>query len=261
MSWIAVVQRSGDEQVRDIGRLRVASPLHCGGTPSQRTSIMIRLSLACLLVACGGDDGSGLGGRPGEFGQVTATPECGALSQACIGQGLDAPIALGSTLNVAVSYKIPGSSAPPITLVAADATVLETPSSTQLAAVGAGTSAVLFTGPGGAVIDLIHVFVQKPSELRLDRFDRDGELLGRVQPSSQLLSGDEILLAVEPYANGQPLLGNFDLHYTSSNTAVVQIVPDPVGGWYRVVARMAGHALVTFSALDLETTWDLEVLP
>jgi hypothetical protein len=223
---------------------------------------MFRWSLIStfVLAACGGD-GTGLGGRPGDFGQVEATPECGALSQACVGQGLDAPIALGSTLNVAVQYKIPGSSSPPITLVTADHTVLTTPSSTQLEAVGEGMSAVLFTGPGGEVIDVIHVFVQQPAELRLDRFNAAGELLGQVQPSSKLLAGDEILIAAEPFANGQPLLGNFDLGYATTDGAVVEVVPDPVFGWYRVVARAAGHATVSFSALGIETAWQLEVLP
>jgi hypothetical protein len=120
---------------------------------------------------------------------------------------------------------------------------------------------VLFTEPSGEVIDLIHVFVQKPSELRIDRFDVSGDLLGEVQPSAQLLVGDEILVATEPFANGQPLLGNFELAYTSSDHTVVQIVPDPVFGWYRIVARGAGHSTVTFSALDIVTTLELEVLP
>lgn len=213
-----------------------------------------------FAAACGDTGAPGVGGRPGDFGQVEATPECGALSQACIGQGLDAPIARGSTVDLVVEYKVAGSSGPPTVLASANQAVLTTPGTTQLAAVAEGMSAVLFVGPGGEVIDLVHVFVQAPAELRINRFDESGDLLGRVQPSSQLLIGDEILVAVEPFANGQPLLGNFELQFSSSDPAAVAIVPDPVGGWYRVVARSAGTATITFVALGLDVTWHIEVL-
>jgi hypothetical protein len=191
---------------------------------------------------------------------VTATPECGALSQACIGQGLDAPLALGSTVDVFVEYKVPGSSGPPTVLASANQEVITTPSKTQLSAVGEGLSAVMFVGPAGEVIDLVHVFVQRTDELRINRYDSSGDLLGQVQPRSQLLVGDEILIAVEPFANGQPLLGNFVVTYQSSNAGSVAIVPDPVGGWYRVVARTPGQATITFEAFGNVITWQIEVL-
>jgi hypothetical protein len=219
---------------------------------------MTRFAL-CLFfaTACGGD---GTGGRPGDFGNVQVTPECGALSQACIGQGLDAPIAKGSTVDLAVAYKVPGSSGPPTTLATANPDVVASNGATQLRAVGEGMSAVMFVGPDEHVIDIMHVWVQQPTELRINRYDDSGDLLGRVQAMSQLLAGDEILVAVEPFANGQPLLGNFDLQY-GTTASPVAIVPDPVGGWYRVVARQAGAATITFHALDLDATWKLEVLP
>ena len=192
---------------------------------------MIRLALCTIVItaACG-DEGS-LGGRPGEFGRVEAAPECGALSQACVGQGLNAPIAKGSTLDIAVEYKVAGSSGPPTLLASANQAVITTPTSTQITAIAEGMSAVMFVGPAGEVIDLIHVFVQDSSELRINRYDEAGDLLGRVQPSSQLIVGDEILIAIEPFAEGQPLLGNFELVYATTAAPVVTIVPDPVGGW------------------------------
>jgi len=223
---------------------------------------MVRLAISSIMVmaACG-DTGGGLGGRPGEFGRVEAAPECGALSQACVGQGLNAPIAKGSTLDIAVEYKVAGSSGPPTLLASANQAVLTTPTSTQISAIAEGMSAVMFVGPAGEVIDLIHVFVQQSSELRINRYDEAGDLLGRVQPASQLIVGDEILVAVEPFADGQPLLGNFDLVFASTAAPVVTIVPDPVGGWYRVIARSPGMANVSFAALGLDVSWQIEVLP
>lgn len=222
---------------------------------------MYRLAISLIVITAACGDGNGLGGRPGEFGRVEAAPECGALSQACVGQGLNAPIAKGSTLDIAVEYKVAGSSGPPTLLASANQAVITTPSPTQISAIAEGMSAVMFVGPAGEVIDLIHVFVQKPSELRINRYDEGGDLLGRVQPSSQLIVGDEILVAVEPFAGGQLLLGNFDLSFTTTAGPIVTIVPDPVGGAYRVIARSAGMAKVTFSGLGLDVSWQLEVLP
>lgn len=222
---------------------------------------MIRLELlVVVLTACGGGADS-IGGRPGDFGQVEAKPECGVLSQACIGQGLDAPIARGSTVDLVVAYQVAGSSGPPTLLAAANEGVVQPTGATTLAAVGEGMTAILFVGLAGEVIDLVHVWVQTPSELRILRYDDSGDLLGRVQPSAQLLVGDELLVSVEPFANGQPLLGNFELAYASTQPGIVQIVPDPVGGWYRVVARTPGRARIDFAALDKTVTWELEVLP
>jgi hypothetical protein len=218
------------------------------------------IALIALLAACG-DAGTGLGGRPGDFGQLEAMPECGALSQACIGQGLNAPLAKGSTIDLAIEYKVPGSSGPPTVLASANEAVLRAPSATRLEAVAEGMSAILFTGPEGEVIDIVHVFVQAAAQLRIQRFDASGDLLGQVQPSSQLLVGDELLVAVEPFANGQPLLGNFVLDYRTTSGAIVQILPDPVFGWYRVVARAPGQATVSFAALGLDVAWQIEVLP
>lgn len=213
-----------------------------------------------VLAACGGGDG--IGGRPssGDVGQMTVTPECGALSQACIAQGLNAPLALGSELELSVEYRVPGSSGPPTTIASADQDVVQTPDTTTLAAVGPGMSAVMFVGPEGEVMDIIHVWVQAAAELRIQRYTENGNLLGQVQTSSQLLVGDEVFVAVEPYANSQPLLGNFDLHY-QVDTDAVTLLADPVMAYYRVVARNPGRATVTFTGLGIDKTWDLEVLP
>jgi hypothetical protein len=243
--------------------MRMALALHVAAAHGRRhEGTMIRLSLAaCVLAAACSDSARGFGGTPGDFGRVETTPECGALSQACIGQGLNAPIARGSTLDLFAEYKVPGSSGPPTKIATANPRVLEATGDTQVTAVGEGMSAILFVGPVGEVIDLVHVFVQTPSELRINRYDAAGDLLGRVQPSSQLLAGDEILIAIEPFANGQPLIGNFTTSFGTTEPAVAQIVPDPVGGWYRVVARGAGRATISFAALGRDTSWQIEVLP
>ena len=115
---------------------------------------------------------------------------------------------------------------------------------TSVVGVAPGLSAVLFVGEADIVLDFLHIWVAQA--------DSFGD--------STLLVGDEILISIDPYAANQPLLGNFALTYDTSTDAVA-IVPDPVPGWYRVLARHAGTATLTFSGLDLSKTWSIEVLP
>lgn len=208
------------------------------------------------LVGCGG-----VGGRPdhASVGVMAARPQCGALNLACIGQKLDAPIALGSTVELDVRYQIGGSSGPPTVIAPADSAVFVVDGS-QLKAVGAGASAVLFVGPDKAVLDFLHLWVEPATELRVLRYSSSGTLLGRVQPSVKLLVHDELLVSIEPFAKGQPLLGNFKLETNVAGNSV-GVVPDSVSGWHRVVARSPGTSQVKFSALGLSTEWAIEVLP
>lgn len=211
------------------------------------------------IAGCGASN-EGIGGMPGSGGSNPGTsPECGAFGQACIGQGLDAPLAVGGRIEVAVAFQVGGSSGPPLVLEAVDTGVLQT-TDTDIEAVGPGCSAVLFVGTDAKVVDFIHVWTTPAEELRILRYSPFGDLMGRVQDQVQLLVGDEVLVAVVPYGNAQPLLGNFDLVRDVVGDSVA-LVPDPVGGWYRVVARAAGAATITFSGLGIEAVWEIEVLP
>ncbi len=211
---------------------------------------------AVVALGCGG-----AGGRPdaSSMAVMPARPQCGALSLACVGQKLDAPIALGSTLELDVRYQIAGSSGPPTTLETADPSVLVLDGS-HLRAVGAGLSAVLFLGPDKTVIDFLHLWVEPATELRILRYSSAGTLLGRVQSSVKLLVHDELLVSVEPFAKGQPLIGNFKLETTVAGNSVA-IVPDSVSGFHRVVARSPGPSQVKLAALGLSTEWTIEVQP
>jgi len=224
------------------------------------------VGLAAVLSLCAGAgagcgaSNEGIGGHPGSSGTNPGTnPECGAFGQACIGQGLDAPLAVGARIEVAVAFQVGGSSGPPLVLEAVDTGVLQT-TDTYFEAVGSGCSAVLFIDTDQKVVDFIHVWTTAAEELRILRYSPFGDLMGHVQDQVQLLVGDELLVAVVPYANAQPLLGNYDLLRDVVGDAVA-IVPDPVGGWYRVVARAPGAATITFSGLGIEAVWDIEVLP
>jgi hypothetical protein len=110
------------------------------------------------------------------------------------------------------------------------------------------------------VLDFLHVFVAVPDELRILAYSRNGDLLGSVLDAVTLIVGDEVLVSVEPFRAAQPLLGSFTLQREITGDAVI-VVPDAVGGLYRVIARHAGTSVVTVRALGVERTWTIEVLP
>ena len=219
---------------------------------------------ALLVGAVGcGSSGEGLGGRPNSGvigGSGASRPECGALAQGCMGQGLDAPIALGSTLEIQLDYQIGGSSGPPTTIESATPAILISEGKGRVTAVGEGLSALMFVGPDKSVIDFLHVWVAAADELRILRYSSNGALLGKVADSVKLLVGDELLVSIETYGKGQALLGNYLLEHEVTGSHVA-IVPDSVDGWYRIVARDPGAATVTFKALGLKKVWTMEVLP
>lgn len=216
--------------------------------------------VALLLLAACGDSGE-VGGRPGggTLGNQTK-PECGALDQICLSIGLDAPLAKGSSTELVLDFDLVGSTGQTVGLEVVDPTVL-TLDRTKLVASGAGTSALLFVDTQDRVLDFLHVNVAVADELRIIAYSRNGDLLGPVLDHVTLLPGDEVLVSVEPFRVAQPLLGTFQLEREiSGDEDAVIMVPDAVGGLYRVVAREAGNATITVRALGIERTWELEVL-
>jgi len=229
-------------------------------TSNSRSSGLTLIVVICVTVAGCGDD-TGVGGRPshGLLGNASVSPECGAFNQTCLAQGLDAPLALGATTELSIESRIAGSSGPPITLRSANAAVLKV-TGPAVQAVGAGLAGLLFVGPKGQVLDFIHVWVAAAKELRIQRYSRSGLLLGRVHHTVTLLQGDELLISVEPYAAGQPLLGQFELKRSVDGDAV-RVVPDAISAWYRVVAVKPGQAKIELEALGLKQCWSIEVQP
>ncbi len=166
------------------------------------------LGLTCGLIAsCAGEAGAPSWGY-GVSGD--RPPECGVLIRVCLSSGLDAPLAAGSHTELRLIFEEAGSSGPPASLYSGDPLVITVDEMT-VTAEGPGASAVLFLGPDESVLDFLHVWVAEADELRIIRYSQSGEIMGRVNATGSLLVGDEVLVAAEPYANGQPLIGDFEM--------------------------------------------------
>jgi hypothetical protein len=221
------------------------------------------LGSAAALCGCG--DASDITPPPagGALGQVDVRPECGALSQACLEQGLDAPLAVGAAMGVGIDYDFAGNAGPSLELAAVDPSVIDVDGAV-IAAQREGLTALLIRGPEGEVIDFIHVWAAAPNALHLVRHNDQGAAVGTVAKEGTLLVGDEVLISVEAFSETQALLGLFDTSFSIDvvdGVEPVAVVEDIVFGWYRLIAREPGHVLVQANALNQTRTIDLEVLP
>lgn len=222
--------------------------------------------LASLAVGCGADGASDYLGPPpsgGALGQASLRPECGALSQACLQNGMDAPLAVGASMGLGIDYQSAGNAGPALTLAAADEDVLGVDDAV-ITANHPGPSALLILGPDGDVIDFIHVWVADATELLLVRHNDEGAAIGTVAKEGTLLTGDEILLSVEAFSSTQALLGLFETKFeieVIEGDEPVAIVEDIVFGWYRLVARSEGRVNVIASALGQTRELTLTVMP
>lgn len=227
----------------------------------RRWSVAMTWLAAAAMASLSCGDSAGVGGRPsgGLGGGGGVVPECGVLGQVCLQASLDAPMALGSTVELWLDFATTGSGGSAVSLASANPDIVTVAGST-VHAVGEGMSGILFVDDRGAALDFLHVWVAPPDELRILGYSRQGDLLGLILDHVTLLVGDEILVAVEPFKAAQPLLGNFVLEREVMGDAVI-VVPDAVGGLYRLVARGPGESTVVMRGLGLEASWDIEVLP
>jgi hypothetical protein len=225
--------------------------------------LALALALTALVTGCGDDGSVGAPPAGGYLGQATVEPDCGALSQACLQNGMDAPLAVGASMGIAVDYAFEGNAGPPTTLETVNDGVLAVDDAV-IRGVSAGPSALLIVGPDGEVIDFIHLWVAQATDLEIVRHNTEGAVMGTVNDSGTLLVGDELLLSVEAFSETQGLLGLFETTWeieVDEGEEPILVVDDLVYGWFRLVARSEGQARITVTALGATRVLDLEVLP
>lgn len=201
-------------------------------------------SLLALQSACGTE---------GALEQSVFTPECEQDDLACIHAGLDAPIAVGGVQPLSINLDVPGTTTPPFELISANPNVLKV-SGNEITGENAGVSALVMMGDGDIALDFLHVWVETPNRIALER---DGEeVIGAIE----LLAGDELSLSIAPYKNITRLLGASSGEWTVSSDAV-RVLQDGNPRRRRVIASDAGTSTLTVSCFDLETSIELVVLP
>lgn len=202
-----------------------------------------------------------LAGCAGEGGleQSRINPACAPTDLSCVVAGFSAPLAEGATVPVDVQLDLQGSAAPTLELVSGNPEVFEVEGQ-RLRGARAGVAALLVMAPGELVLDFLHIWVAQPSALLLHRRSEGGAETGPLPGKVQLLQGDELTVSVEPYARSQRLMGELESTW-ATDPAVVEVLENGAFNQRRLVARAPGATTLQVSALTLDTSLELEVLP
>jgi hypothetical protein len=209
------------------------------------------IGAALVLVACDGE---------GALGQAAVNQGCDPSDPSCQKLALDAPIAVGASLPLAINLSLQGGGSPPLTLVSGNDDVF-TISGQTLTGEGTGAASLLVTSEGDLVLDFTTIWVQLAGGLVVDRRSADGALLGEVKETLELVPAEEAVVSVTATSTSkQPLLGAPFATWSSDSPAVT-VVDDGVQGQARLVARAAGPATITVLAFGLQQSFDVEVTP
>ncbi len=205
--------------------------------------------LLAAIAAAGCADSSGA------MGQTAIGTECARGDEACLAAGIDAPLAVGATLDLHVDATLLGAGTPTFDVVVVDPAVVGV-EGRRLTGVADGLSALLFDA-SGTVIDFFHLYVATADSLSLERVDDGLEI--RPGARVQLLVGDELPIATTLRRGPEPLIGYAATEWLAEGA--VELLDEGIDGRRRLVARAPGSTPVTVRSLGLETTFTVEVLP
>lgn len=218
------------------------------------------LAVLSTLFACGDTSG--------EAGTAIVGVDCDPNDEGCAAQGLYAPIARGASVIVDASTYVGGEE---LDLHSVNADVIAT-DGLRVAALGSGYSALLFTSPSdGRIVDFINVEVQEADRLvavRTDLGDARRPIEGRIS----LYVGEEMRVILEPHRAAHTLIGDVEGDWNATQSPedtegegdsvdVIGLLGTGVLTERRIVAREPGTARVDIDALDLSTSFEVEVLP
>ncbi len=212
---------------------------------------------ALTLAACGSDAGAG----QGALGSAAIAPTCGAGDTGCLSAGFGAPIGVGAEMTAVIKLDIAGSATPTLVLTSVNPSVLEVVDGRRLRGVQTGMSALLVQGPGGDVIDFVHVFVRPSTELLLRRLGPAGPEAEPLPAQFQLLVGDDFQIEAQEMAGVQPLLGVQPTTWTLSAPGILELLDPGTVGRRRLVARGPGTVQMTVASATQSAAITMEVRP
>jgi hypothetical protein len=197
----------------------------------------------------------------GALGQSSISQGCAGSTLPCAGASdLQAPLAVGTSVDLSVDLELQGGGEPPIQLVSTEPSVFTVAQQT-LTGVSPGRGTLLLVSEENVVLDFVAMWVQEPASLAVSRLSADGADLGEVPGELGLVVGDSVSVAVSTLSLTEPLSGRPKVAWSVADPSVASVVDAGVLGVGSVVARAPGSTQVTASALGLETSFAVEVTP
>jgi hypothetical protein len=191
----------------------------------------------------------GTGCGAGAFRQAVTSDRCKVGDDGCV-RALDAPIAVGAEATPDVHARIDGSGTPSLHLETAAPSILDVREG-RVVGRAEGMSALLFVADGGTVIDLLHVWVKKPTALELDATLPGRAPSGRIDGRIDVFVGEELRVSARPVADGQRLAGEAETAW-KIEPPLLTLLREGADDGRRLVAEAPGQAVLSVTSLGLE---------
>lgn len=200
-----------------------------------------------------------------------AVAGCGGMPKMAMGQGamtarnaddakaLDAPLAVGASIQPDVQMDLQGTASPALVLVSARPAVV-TADGGRLTGRAPGVSAILVTMKDGEVLDFYHLWVERATRATLHRLYDDGRDMGEVRDRMDLVVGESALLTPKVYYGAQQLAGTIDGQW-SVEPPIARVLDEGVASRRRLLATKPGKATLSVKLANVTVTMPLGVLP
>ena len=182
-----------------------------------------------------------------------------AAKQADDAKLLDAPLAVGGSIQPDVRMDLQGTATPTLVLVSARPGVVAADGG-RLTGRAPGVSAILVTTKQGEVLDFYHLWVEKASRATLHRLYADGHDMGEVREGMDLVVGESAVLQPKVYYGAQELAGTVDGTWRVE-PPVLAVLRDGVGERRRLVALTAGSATLEVKIANVLVKLPIRVVP
>ena len=206
-----------------------------------------------LLVA------AAIGCADGQLAQSAVDAPCPAGDADCEAASTTAPLAAGARYALEIRPVIVGGTTASASLRSGDEAVLQIEDG-GVRAVAPGVAAVLAVTDDGAVVDFTHLTVVKADRLTLHRgggAERDERAL---PDAIEVFPGEELSLALRTWHGAQALAGDLGEAWSVDDPGFL-LVNQGFPQERRLRAPPSGSATLTISAVGLEQTLTLQVVP
>jgi hypothetical protein len=171
---------------------------------------------------------------------------------------LNAPIAVGATLEPEIQVDTQGSAAPTLHLESARPEVIAIEGG-LLRAKTPGVAAILYSTDDGSVIDFLHIWVAAPNRMTFSRLAPTGGDLGEITEPVELLVGDQLTVSPKLYTGSQRLSGHYDVRW-HIDPPLVRVLRDGTSERRRLVAERPGTAILIAESANISAKLELSVI-